>query len=400
MSGSRVDIESIDTLLENVQQSISTLKTHQTEKDRLAALKATQSLVSALHPPKDNVYHLLYSPTQAMCVRMGIDLEIFTTLSKAAEPVTLAELAAVKGADIRIAERVLRILAGINYVKEHDVHVYTATALTHQMTDRYSIAMVKFIWDFGLSSVAKIPEFLHKISYQTIEGPTSGPWNYANPIDEIIWSWVAKDPERLDITNSFMEGDRGSRPGWVEWFPVEEQFIKGYKGGDEDVFLVDVAGGRGHDIKAFRDRFPDARGRFILEDLTHVIEQALPGLEAEKLEFDLFKEQPIKGAYIYFMKFVLHDWSDAQSLQILRHIRDAMTPGYSKLIIEEFILPEKDCPLLPAMWDWEMMVFLNSFERSEGRWKKLLDEAGFTVVFWAPPGDGQGIIEAEVKLPN
>jgi transposase len=45
--------------------------------------------------------------------------------------------------------------------------------------------------------------------------------------------------------------------------------------------------------------------------------------------------------------------------------------------------------LLPAMWDWEMMVFLNSFERSEGRWKKLLDEAGFTVVFWAPPGDGQ-----------
>jgi hypothetical protein len=36
-----------------------------------------------------------------------------------------------------------------------------------------------------------------------------------------------------------------------------------------------------------------------------------------------------------------------------------------------------------------MMVFLNSFERSEGRWKKLLDEAGFSAVFWAPPGDGQ-----------
>jgi hypothetical protein len=34
---------------------------------------------------------------------MGIDLGFFTTLSKATEPVTLAELAAVKGADIRIA---------------------------------------------------------------------------------------------------------------------------------------------------------------------------------------------------------------------------------------------------------------------------------------------------------
>jgi hypothetical protein len=70
MSGSRVDIESIDTLLENIQQSISTLKTRQTEKDRLAALKATQSLVSALHPPKDNVYHLLYSVSipSAVCL--------------------------------------------------------------------------------------------------------------------------------------------------------------------------------------------------------------------------------------------------------------------------------------------------------------------------------------------
>jgi hypothetical protein len=57
----------------------------------------------------------------------------------------------------------------------------------------------------------------------------------------------------------------------------------------------------------------------------------------------------MSGAYIYFMKFILHDWSDEQSLQILRHIHDAMTPGYSKLIIEEFILPEKDCPMLPAM---------------------------------------------------
>jgi hypothetical protein len=93
-----------------------------------------------------------------------------------------------------------------------------------------------------------------------------------------------------------MEGDRGSRPSWTEWFPVEEEVIAGYKGVDEDVFLVDVAGGRGHDIKAFRERFPNARGRFILEDLSHVIEQALPGLQAEKLPFDLFKEQPVKGA--------------------------------------------------------------------------------------------------------
>jgi hypothetical protein len=72
------------------------------------------------------------------------------------------------------------------------------------------------------------------------------------------------------------------------------------------VFLVDVAGGRGHDIKAFRERFPDARGRFILEDLPHVVDQALPGLQAEKLPFDLFKEHPIKGASLFAVGIVLY----------------------------------------------------------------------------------------------
>lgn len=89
------------------------------------------------------------------------------------------------------------------------------------------------------------------------------------------------------------------------------------------------------------------------------------------------------------MKFILHDWSDEQCLQILQRLREAMTPGYSTLVVEEFILPEKDCPLLPAMWDWEMMVFLNSFERSEGHWRRLLGEAGFEARFSYPPGDGQ-----------
>ncbi|KAL4811804.1 O-methyltransferase [Aspergillus spinulosporus] len=386
----------VDSLLENVMQTVCTFKTGKQERDRLAALKAAQELVRALHEPKDNVYHLVYSPTQAMCVRMGIDLDIFTSLSKSTEPVALEDLAAVKGASPIITERILRILAGIGYVEEQDVHLYKATRMTHQMTDRDSIAVVKFIYDYGMSSVAKVPEFLRKHNYQFIEGLTSGPWNYAMNREEVIWEWFSADPERLHLSNSFMEADRGSRPSWVEWCPLPEQLVKAFDGGADDVFMVDVAGGRGHDLKTFRDKFPDAKGQFILEDLGHVIEQSVDGLRAKKIAFDLFKEQPIKGAYVYYLKFILHDWSDAQCHQILTHIREAMRPE-SKLIIEEFILPEKDCPMLSAMWDWEMMVFCNSFERSESHWRKVLSKAGFQAKFYYPPGDGQGIIEAELQ---
>ncbi|KAL4881780.1 S-adenosyl-L-methionine-dependent methyltransferase [Aspergillus karnatakaensis] len=394
-NGPKADL--VDGLLHNVTETIGAFKAQRNEKDRLAALKAAQELVRALHEPKDNVYHLVYSPTQAMCVRMGIDLEIFTTLSQSTEPRSVEELAAVKNASPLIAERVLRVLAGIGYVEEHDVHLYTATRMTHQMADRYSVAMVKFIYDFGMSSVARVPEFLRKHDYQFVEGPTSGPWQYGTQNSEIIWEWIAKSPERIDITNSFMEADRGSRPPWVVWFPVEERVINPIAVEDDEVFLVDVAGGRGHDIRTFREKLPHVKGRFILEDLQHVVEQSVEGLDAEKIVFDLFKEQPLKGARIYYMKFILHDWSDKQCLQILGHIRDAMKAGYSKLIIEEFILPEKDCPMLSAMWDWEMMVFCNSLERSESHWTRLLSDAGFEARFWYPPGDGQGIIEAELK---
>ena len=156
------------------------------------------------------------------------------------------------------------------------------------------IYLLSCSYDFGMPTVAKIPEFLRNHEYKSIDGSTAGPWQYATNSEESLWDWIAKSEERLDITHSFMEGDRGSRPPWVEWFPVEEQLISTFTGSHEDVFLVDVAGGRGHDIRTFREKFPQARGRFVLEDLEHVIEQSVDGL-AERIAFDLFKSQPVKG---------------------------------------------------------------------------------------------------------
>lgn len=98
------------------------------------------------------------------------------------------------------------------------------------------------------------------------------------------------------------------------------------------------------------------------------------------------------------MKFILHDWSDEENHVILTQLAGAMRQGYSKLIIEEFVLADRDGAMLPAMWDWEMMIFCNSMERSKSHWTRLLEGAGFQVInFWAPPGDGQSIIEAELK---
>jgi hypothetical protein len=59
------------------------------------------------------------------------------------------------------------------------------------------------------------------------------------------------------------------------------------------------------------------------------------------------------------------------------------------------MLADHDAAMLPAMWDWEMMIFCNSMERSQSQWTRLLDAAGFQVIkFRASPGNGRSI-EAE-----
>ena len=162
--------------------------------------------------------------------------------------------------------------------------------------------------------------------------------------------------------------------------------LRGVKEDDDAVLIIDVAGGHGHDLESFRRRFPDAKGRMILQDLPVVIRD-VQNLDPriERMEHDMFLPQPIKGtnrqpyfplanpsssqillgARVYFFHFVLHDWPDALATQILTHIATAMAPGYSKLILGEFILPNTDAPLTASSCDWQMMVMHSGMERSE-----------------------------------
>ncbi|MBC5826275.1 MAG: hypothetical protein GIW99_01055, partial [Candidatus Eremiobacteraeota bacterium] len=92
--------------------------------------------------------------------------------------------------------------------------------------------------------------------------------------------------------------------------------------------LVDVGGGTGNLLAAILRRNPRLRGT--LYDLPHVVEAAAFNLRKQKLTRrcqviggDFFSAVP-PGADAYILKQVLHDWSDAQALAILKMIRAAM----------------------------------------------------------------------------
>ena len=73
-----------------------------------------------------------------------------------------------------------------------------------------------------------------------------------------------------------------------------------------------------------------------------------------------------------------------------------MVPGYSKLILNESILPNKDWPLMHAVGDIHIMALLAAAKRSQKQFEELIRSAGLKIVkFWYPPDFGEGVIEIE-----
>lgn len=146
-----------------------------------------------------------------------------------------------------------------------------------------------------------MPEYLRQTNFRnpTTDGK-GGVLQFGENMEMPVWEWIASRPDLNESFNSFMEGDRGDRPDWVDWFPVQERVIDGFRGDENDVLFVDIAGGRGHDLKSFQTKFPGAPGRLVLEDQPHVIEEAKVGGKIEKMSFDLFKEQPVQGKFDSF----------------------------------------------------------------------------------------------------
>ena len=98
-----------------------------------------------------------------------------------------------------------------------------------------------------------------------------------------------------------MAASQGNRKSWLDWFPVREHFLQdqnsiGMKKKSGSVFMIDVAGGRGHHLDEFSKRFPDVPGRLILQDLPAVIDD-IKELDPriEKMKVDMFEPQAIKG---------------------------------------------------------------------------------------------------------
>src|SRR5438477_1500383 len=133
--------------------------------------------------------------------------------------------------------------------------------------------------------------------------------------------------------------------------------------------IADIAGGRGHLLRAILKNSPGTQG--ILFDQPQVVAEVAPE-NGEKLTVvgGNFFTDSMPNADAYLLMNIIHDWPDAESIKILSAIRRAM-PARARVLIIETVVPDVPGPHLSKELDIAMMALPGGMERTQEQYGSL-----------------------------
>lgn len=157
-------------------------------------------------------------------------------------------------------------------------------------------------YDVHISSAMKAPKFFRETKYKVPSEPTDGLVQYANQTKRIVYDYLQTMPSLFNDFNLFMGSTMGAREYWYDWYDVQGRLLQGFDPSRCSALLVDIGGGKGHDLAAFDTAFGASNdalgGELILQDLPPVLESIEDGQLSSRIKqvaHDFFDEQPIKG---------------------------------------------------------------------------------------------------------
>ena len=202
----------------------------------------------------------------------------------------------------------------------------------------------------AMDTIGFLVEDLNPASMRVIEAqkkwPGSGEpnetgFNIENNTDLPFYVEIGKDEERA---RRFGGGMRFMTRGSL--YDINH-LIQGYSWSELDEpgrTVVDIGGGHGGVSRALAKT--TSHLQFVVQDLPGTAEEGQKILPAElkgRVKFqghDFMKPQPVKNADVYFLRFILHNWSDKYCQKILENLLPAVKDG-SRVVIYEFLLPEE-----------------------------------------------------------
>jgi acetylserotonin O-methyltransferase len=225
---------------------------------------------------------------------------------------------------------------------------------------------------------------------------------YLNYSNEILWKmWGNLEGAIREGTNRWQETFGWDGPIFSSFFKTEaamREFLMGMHGQgllsspqvvtafDLSQFhrLVDLGGATGHLAIAACERYPQLHGVVFDLPATGPLSREIVGASSaasriEVIAGDFFVDE-LPAGDIYSLGRILHDWTEAKGLALLRRIYDRLPSDGALLIAEKLLDEDKAGPRWASMQNLGMLLYTEGKERTLSEYKALLEEVGFVEV--------------------
>jgi hypothetical protein len=238
---------------------------------------------------------------------------------------------------------ILRQLAGVGIFREHPPQVFAHTTTSAFLQENIAIwqDLLLHTSDETFKCAGYLPESLdlYANQFDKVQKPDlRTAFNLAFHTDAHFFDWLYF-PENIAhygdrFGRAMMGMSRGTMGDLLDHYNWTQ-----FEPGDK---IVDVGGGVGH-VGAWVKSKVKPGVEVIIQDLHSVVEQgrAIPE-HHEILEFqdhDFLTEQPVIGAKLYYLRYIMHDWPDRICQIILQFLVKAMNVE-SKLLIFDWVWPD------------------------------------------------------------
>ncbi|PQE19000.1 O-methyltransferase protein [Rutstroemia sp. NJR-2017a WRK4] len=366
-------------------------------KSHVELMHSVKKMKSTVYGPVNNVLAHFEEFTYSGCLRALLEAGVFETIPLDGSSIPAKELAEKTNIEEQLLIRLMRPLVPTCF-EEKEPHVYnqTANSLIYQFPPlRQGFRMM--LDEYAPTNYA-LAAYFKQNGYKEPSSTLNNPYTFAHRTNGLsMWEHISKDPKRLAAFNAAMQAQSAQTVQSYAIFPFQEEYQK-VGTTDDTVLLVDIGGGQGQASKAIRKLVGDTKGRIILQDREEVMRDNVEEIEGvEKMTYDFFTPQPVKGAQIYYIRRCLHDWPDNDCVQILSNIAAAMERGTSRLLIAEIVVPPGGADVEAAWMDLTMLMFAGK-ERSEAQWGELLERSGLSLVrVHLAEGTNFSVVEAVLK---
>lgn len=326
--------------MDTLTNQIRNLYAEGSETDRQKIQEDLRLLQSSFDNDWDLVIRIASGSMQLPLLKIGSSLSLFATLCSSQEPLRIEYLSTVTRAAPKILLRLLRTMAAFGIVDQSSADSFTANRTTQALNNEHVLGAIKHCYDLHLPTVSVFPTWLEERGYQDIVNNKDLPFHKAIGTELTPFEWMKTHPEQMASLGHAMAIQRES--SWTDSYPVNNE-MGDFQPAFDSAVLVDIGGGFGQQALSFHQKFCLAPGTVIVQDISTTLASApkLPGIIFQ--EHDFFIEQKVKGAKFYYLRHILHDWSDEDCVRILKKIIPAMETE-SRVVIDEVVLPDGKMP--------------------------------------------------------